>query len=107
MSSARNMWAGFMVFLICSVVAVIMFFSLGLTVDNITDQFYISGVYEISDPAWDDSYYDTTEPMINIFYFFLYLIPVLGLGIFIFSGFRKYWNDLWINANNWNSPSVY
>ena len=93
MSSVRNMWAGFMVFLICSVVAVIMFFSLGLTVDNITDQFYISGIYEISDPAWEGSYYDTTEPMISIFYFFLYLIPVLGLGIFIFSAFRKYWND--------------
>ncbi len=93
MSSARSMWSGFLVFLICSVTALIMFFALGTVVDNVSDQFYISGFYDLSDnPEWEGSYGNTTAPMINIFYFALYLIPILGLAVFILSIFRRYWS---------------
>ena len=93
MSSARSMWSGFLIFIICAVVGVVMFFGLGLVVDNITDTFYTSGFYRITDPNWDSFYEGTTEPTISIFYMLLYLVPVLGLAVFIFSIFRRYWQD--------------
>lgn len=80
MTSFAAVWQGFVIMIISIVIGVLMSFAGGTVIDSTVDGFTSAGVYDV--PAG----WDTTRQiniLINIYYFIMYLIPTIGIAIFL------------------------
>mgnify|MGYP001159299576 FL=1 len=80
MTSFSAVWQGFIIMIVTIAVGVMMSFAGGTILDTLVDGFTIAGVYDV--PAeWDQS--GTINLAINLYYFLMYVIPLLGVAIFV------------------------
>lgn len=80
MTSFSAVWQGFIIMIVTIVIGVMMSLAGGTILDGLVDGFTMAGVYDV--PAeWDQS--GTINLVINLYYFLMYVIPLLGVAIFL------------------------
>lgn len=80
MTSFSAVWQGFVIMVVTIVIGVMMSLAGGTILDALVDGFMLAGVYDV--PAeWDQS--GTINLAINLYYFLMYVIPVMGVAIFV------------------------
>ena len=80
MTSFNAVWQGFIIMIVTIAIGVMMSLAGGTILDTLVDGFTIAGVYDV--PAeWDQS--GTINLVINLYYFLMYAIPVMGVAIFL------------------------
>ncbi len=80
MTSFSAVWQGFIIMIVTITIGVMMSFAGGTILDGLVDGFTMAGVYDV--PAeWDQS--GTINLVINLYYFLMYVIPVMGVAIFL------------------------
>jgi hypothetical protein len=61
------------------VIGILMSFAGGTVIDTMVDGFTAAGVYDVP-AAWDST--GRVNTLINLYYFVMYLIPLIGIAIF-------------------------
>jgi len=62
------------------VIGVVMSFAGGMTLDTMIDGFTGAGVFDVP-PEWNSV--GRVNMLINIYFALMYLIPVIGIGVFV------------------------
>jgi ABC-type dipeptide/oligopeptide/nickel transport system permease component len=79
MSSAKSLFDSFFVFIFLLIFAIIVDFSIGHAIDVTT--------------AWDSSW--ELRTFVTNFHLFIYVIPAIGLGQFLYTAIRKQRYDVY------------
>lgn len=74
-------------------VCYILAFVFGMATGTMQGGFFAAGLYSVSDSEWSGFYEGTVASMINILYMTIYLVPLVGLIIFVLSVFKRYWRE--------------
>ena len=75
-------WQGFVVMVICMLLGVIMSMTGGVIVDTLVTELDEQGFDDVPD-AWD--YEGNQNIFVNLFYVVMYMIPLIGIIVFIMS----------------------
>lgn len=86
MTSFASVWQGFVIMVVSIVIGVMMSFAGGIVVDSLIDGFTVAGVYDVP-AAWDST--GRINTLVNIYYFTMYLIPIIGIAVFITTVFKR------------------
>jgi len=79
-TSFNAVWQGFIIMIVTIAIGIMMSLAGGTILDGLVDGFTMAGVYDV--PAeWDQS--GTINLVINLYYFLMYAIPVMGVAIFL------------------------
>ncbi len=86
MSSSKALFNGFMVMIYCLIIGVVLNMSLAHGLDVMLVKFDALGMFDVP-AAWDSA--GKVTRLVNLFYFFEYAIPVIGIAYFFVSATRK------------------
>ncbi len=94
MTSFSALWQGFIIMVISIVIGVLMSFAGGVVIDTMIDGFTLAGVFDV--PAeWDSL--GRVNLLVNIYFFIMYLIPLIGIGNFFITVFKRQKYDKFAN----------
>ena len=86
MSDTATFWRGLLVFFFCIMLSLLLFWSGGLVIDNLHEK---AGDLPGSDSNFAKTAGGQVYFFINCFYGLCYIIPILGLAIFLQSIVKK------------------
>ena len=86
MASFWSVFNGFMIMVLSILIGLMLAFGGGIAIDYMHTTFTTAGLYDVPQ-LWDTS--ATTATLINLYYFMVYAIPILGVGVFLFTVARK------------------
>jgi len=75
-------WQGFVIMVICILIGLLLSMTGGVVVDTIVTELDEQGFDDVPD-KWN--YQGNQNSMVNLFYVVVYIIPLLGIIIFIMS----------------------
>jgi hypothetical protein len=93
MSSARSLFDSFFVFIFLLIFAIIVDFSIGHAIDEILISFAARGLFSDVTTAWDSSW--ELRTFVTNFHLFIYIIPAIGLGQFLYTAIRRQRYDVY------------
>ena len=86
MTNFVTVWEGFVIMVVCIIVGIIMSFAGGTILESMIDGYTTAGVYDV--PAeWNPM--GGVNTLVNIYFFLMYLIPVIGIACFIISVLKR------------------
>lgn len=86
MTSFLSVWEGFVIMSVSIMIGVIMSFGGGLVLESMIDGYTMAGAYDV--PAeWDPA--GGINMLVNIYFFLMYLIPVIGIGCFVMTIMKR------------------
>jgi len=87
---------GFIIMIICILIGLFFSFA-GVTIDAMHDSFTKAKLYDVP-PQWDAS--PQVFSFINLYFFECYIIPLIGVGIFIYTLIPKQQYDQYGGFND-------
>lgn len=95
MTSFSALWQGFIIMVVSIVIGVLMSVAGGVILDSLTDEFTLTGIYDVP-PEWDSL--GQINLLTNIYYFIMYLIPLIGIVNFFITVFKRQRYDRFVNV---------
>jgi len=92
MSSGMSLINSFFVMIISIVLAVVLNVGLGYVMDSMLMRFSSAGMGDVSS-AWDPT--SMVSFVCNLFYLLIYIVPIFGVGQFIYTAVRRQRYDLY------------
>ena len=87
MSSAKSLFDSFFVFIFLLIFAVLVDISIGHAIDEVLISFSERGMFSLVDASWDSSW--ELRTFVTNFHLFIYIIPAIGLGQFLYTAIRR------------------
>lgn len=87
MSSARSLFDSFFVFIFLLIFAILVDFSIGHAIDEFLVAFAERGLFSGVTESWDTSW--ELRTFVTNFHLFIYIIPAIGLGQFLYTAIRR------------------
>ena len=87
MSSAKSLFDSFFVFIFLLIFAFIVDVSIGHSIDVFLVAFSERGMFSLVDASWDSSW--ELRTFVTNFHLFIYIIPAIGLGQFLYTAIRR------------------
>ncbi|MFA7162173.1 MAG: hypothetical protein WC083_06350 [Candidatus Methanomethylophilaceae archaeon] len=80
MTQFMPVWEGFVIMIVTILIGVVMSFAGGTVLESMIDGYTVAGAYDVS-PEWDTM--GNINTICNLYFFLMYLIPVLGIAVFV------------------------
>ena len=93
MSSAKSLFDSFFVFIFLLIFAVLVDVSIGHAIDEVLVSFAERGLFSGVTSEWDASW--ELRTFVTNFHLFIYIIPAIGLGQFLYTAIRKQRYDVY------------
>jgi hypothetical protein len=93
MSSARSLFDSFFVFIFLLIFAILIDFSIGHAIDEFLVAFADRGLFSGVTGSWDTSW--ELRTFVTNFHLFIYIIPAIGLGQFLYTAIRRQRYDVY------------
>jgi hypothetical protein len=93
MSSARSLFDSFFVFIFLLIFAFLVDVSIGHSIDVFLVAFAERGMFSLVDSSWDTSW--ELRTFVTNFHLFIYVIPAIGLGQFLYTAIRRQRYDVY------------
>ena len=87
MSSAKSLFDSFFVFIFLLIFAILVDFSIGHAIDEFLVAFAERGLFSGVTAEWDTSW--ELRTFVTNFHLFIYVIPAIGLGQFLYTAIRR------------------
>lgn len=93
MSDARSLFNSFFVFIFLLIFAFLIDISIGHAIDEFLVAFAARGLFAGVTATWDTSW--ELRTFVTNFHLFIYIIPAIGLGQFIYTAIRRQRYDVY------------
>ena len=93
MSSAKSLFDSFFVFIFLLIFAFLVDVSIGHAIDEVLVSFAARGLFSGVTQSWDSSW--ELRTFVTNFHLFIYIIPAIGLGQFLYTAIRKQRYDVY------------
>ncbi|RKX64896.1 MAG: hypothetical protein DRP42_05670 [Tenericutes bacterium] len=93
MSSARSLFDSFFLFIFLLIFAILVDFSIGHAIDSCLVSFSERGLFSGVTAEWDTSW--ELRTFVTNFHLFIYIIPAIGLGQFLYTAIRRQRYDVY------------
>ena len=93
MSSARSLFDSFFLFIFLLIFALLLDVSIGHAIDEFLVAFAERGLFSDVTKSWDSSW--ELRTFVTNFHLFIYIIPAIGLGQFLYTAIRRQRYDVY------------
>ena len=93
MSSAKSLFDSFFLFIFLLIFAILVDFSIGHAIDVFLVAFAERGLFSGVTAEWDTSW--ELRTFVTNFHLFIYIIPAIGLGQFLYTAIRRQRYDVY------------
>jgi hypothetical protein len=93
MSSAKSLFDSFFLFIFLLIFAILVDFSIGHAIDEVLVSFAERGLFSDVTADWDASW--ELRTFVTNFHLFIYIIPAIGLGQFLYTAIRRQRYDVY------------
>lgn len=93
MSSAKSLFDSFFVFIFLLIFAFLVDLSIGHAIDEVLVSFAERGMFSDVTHQWDSSW--ELRTFVTNFHLFIYVIPAIGLGQFLYTAIRRQRYDVY------------
>jgi hypothetical protein len=83
MSNFKDIWGGFYLMVACCVLGLILAFAGGYVLDRLYGGLDDMGLIDSTNPDWTNGSWEVLGGAMNLYYFFCFLLPIIGIACFI------------------------